>query len=283
LGITRTSRRDLKAAALKILSREDEPRRDHPVRHFTASEGFRLIPIALVHPDPNQPRKYFDKRSLEDLTASVKEKSVLQPILVRKAAEGDGYIVIAGERRFRAAKAAGLTEVPAFVRTHEDALEVALIENLQRENLTALEEAEALLNLKTARGFTDAQLAHVIGKSRVAVSESLSLNGLPEAIKAECRTSDIASKSTLLQILRAGSPEKIDTTWDAVKRGELTTVRDLRKHTAPATEKRGRPQHYRFEHDPESKPYTVTVTFTKKIASRAELRAALKDALNHLP
>jgi ParB family chromosome partitioning protein len=158
---------------------------------------------------------------------------------------------------------------------------VAVIVNLQRENLHPLEEAEALLHLKTIKGFTDEALARVIGKSRKAVNESLLLNQLPEAIKAEWRTSATASKSQLLQVLRAGSPEKIEAAWAGLKTGEVTTVRELRKQKQAV--KQGRPKHYRFTHDPQGKPYQVMVTFTKRSASRAELRGALKDALNHLP
>jgi ParB family chromosome partitioning protein len=211
----------------------------------------------------------------------VKEKGVLQPILVRPDPEGDGFLLIAGERRWRAAKAAEIAEIPALVRKQEDSLEVAIIENLQREDLHPLEEAEALLHLKTIKGFTDQQLAQVIGKSRRAVNESLLLNQLPESIKAEWRTSATASKSQLLLVLRTGSPEKIAATWEALKSGTVTTVRELRKQKQGT--KKGRPHHYRFEYNPKGKPFHVTVAFEKKAASRAELRSALNDALKHLP
>src|SRR5262249_52804044 len=116
--------------------------------------------------------------------------------------------------------------------------------------------------------------------SRKAVNDSLLLNALPERIKAEWRTSAIWSKSQLLQVLRAGSPEKLEATWKALKAGESRTVRDLRNRTKHSG---GRPKHYRFAHRPKGKPYQVTVTFTQRSASRTEVRAALKDALNNLP
>jgi ParB family chromosome partitioning protein len=209
----------------------------------------------------------------------VKEKGVLQPVLVRPDPDGKHFMLIAGERRWRAAKAAGVAEIPALIRTEEDSLEVAIIENLQRENLHPLEEAEALLRLKTIKEYTDQELAHVIGKSRKAVNESLLLTQLPESIKAEWRTSATASKSQLLQVLRAGSPEKITGAWNALTTGEVTTVRELRRRKAP---KKGRPQHYRFEHKPRHGRFAVTVTFPNRSASRAEVRTALKDALSHL-
>ncbi len=272
-------------ANLKLLTdrlkNRGQARVDHPVRHFAAREGFLYIPVDRLRPNPDQPRKHFDPEALRDLTTSVKEKGVLQPVLVRQDPEGDGFILIAGERRWRAATAAGIAEIPALVRTQEDALEVAIIENLQRENLHPLEEAEALLHLKTLKGFADQELAQVIGKSRKAVNESLLLNQLPERIKAEWRTSATASKSQLLLVLRAGSPEKIVAAWDAVRTGAVTTVRDLRKQKHGP--RKGRPRHYRFDYHSKGKAFHVSVTFNKRSASRAELGAALKDALRHLP
>lgn len=274
-------RPDYKGMALKIVKPDDSPRDAHPVRQFMAREGFLYIPVDLIRPNPDQPRKHFDKASQEELTSSIREKGILQPILVRHDPEQkDHFVIIAGERRWRAAHAAGLREMPTFVRPGEDALEVALIENLQREDLNAIEEAEGLLRLKEARGFTDEQLAKVIGKSRVSVTESLSLNQLPEPIKAECRRADNGSKRQLLQVLRAGSPEKVEVTWDAVKQGDFEAVRELRKKKKAAL---GRPKHLRLEYAPEGKPGRVTVSFRKKSTTRAELRALLKAALEELP
>jgi len=244
-----------------------------------------LVSIEQIEPNPDQPRKHFEPAALRELADSVKEKGILQPIIVhRKAGDLERCIIIAGERRWRAAKAAGLREVPVLVRTPEDAREVAIIENLQRENLNAVEEAEALFALKHERSYTDAQLAKIVGKSRQAVNDSLLLNNLPDAIKDQCRMSGTWSKSQLLQVLRAGSAEQIASAFRTLKTGDGATVRELRKQkqrTAPP--KRGRPTHYRFEYTPRSRRFTVTVTFAKRSVSRAELRAALKDGLNHLP
>ncbi len=250
------------------------------MRQLAANEGFLRLPVELVRANPGQPRQHFDDASLADLTASVREMGVLQPVLVRKDPTGEGYILIAGERRWRAATAAGLTEIPALIRSAADSMEVALIENLQRENLSAIEEAEALLRLKQARHFTDQALAKIIGKSRQSVNDSLILNELPEPVKVECRTSGIWSKSQLLQVVRAGSEEKMIATWEALRSGEFRTVRDLRirEHTA-----KGRPKNYRFLHKPKGRPFQVLVTFSKTRASRAEVGDALRDALKHLP
>jgi ParB family chromosome partitioning protein len=274
-------RPNLKAIGLHIVQGAESQRTDHPARRLSANEGFLYLPIDLVRPNPDQPRKHFDDQMHEDLTASVKEKGILQPVLARKAPAGEGYILIAGERRWRAAIAAGLAQIPALIRSEADALEVALIENLQRQNLSALEEAEALLKLKNARQFTDDALAKIIGKSRQSVNDSLILNELPEQIKAKCRTSGTWSKSQLLQVLRAGTPEEIVAAWEAVESGQIRTVRDLRKHTG-AHQKKGRPHNFRFLHKPPDRPFQVLVTFSKTKASPEEVSEALKDALKHL-
>jgi ParB-like chromosome segregation protein Spo0J len=159
-------------------------------------------------------------------------------------------------------------------------MEVALIENLQRENLSAIEESEALLRLKQARRCTDQMLAKIIGKSCPSVNDSLLLNELPEAIKAECRTSGDWSKSLLLQVVRAGTEAKMLETWEALRTGQVRTVRDLRVRGHQA---KGRPKNYRFTHNPKGKPYQVSVTFSKTKATRSEVTTALKDALKHLP
>ena len=219
-------RPNLKDIGLHIVQGGESQRADHPMRHLAANEGFLYLPINLLRPNPDQPRQHFDDSLLEDLTASIIEKGILQPVLARKDPVRDGYILIAGERRLRAATAAGLTEIPALIRSEADALEVALIENLQRENLSALEEAEALLKLKNARQFTDEALAKIIGKSRQSVNDSLILNELPEQIRAKCRTSGMWSKSQLLQVLRAGTHEEIVAAWEALRaaRFELSAI-----------------------------------------------------------
>lgn len=143
------------------------------------------IPVADITPNPNQPRVLFDEESLAELTASVQQIGVLQPILVRPAASGSGYELIAGERRWRAAGRAGLATIPSIVRTTDDlsSVEQALIENLHREDLTALEEAAAYQQLVEDFQLTHEQVAERVGKSRSAVTNTLRLLGLPPAIQ----------------------------------------------------------------------------------------------------
>lgn len=149
-----------------------------------AGEVIRQIPVDRVRPNPHQPRKTFDAAALDELKASILEHGVLVPILVRELA--DGYELIAGERRWRASAAAQRATIPAIVRpsTDRESLEVAIIENLQREDLNPLEEAAGIAQLIEAHDFTQEQVAQRLGKSRPAVTNTLRLLTLPEAIKA---------------------------------------------------------------------------------------------------
>jgi ParB family chromosome partitioning protein len=277
--MAKAKRPNLSGVGMRVVQGALARKPDHPIRHIVADEGLLYLPVGDLRANPDQPRKHFDEESLRDLTASVKEKGVLQPVIARKDAGGEGYILIAGERRWRAATAAGLSTIPALIRSEEDALEVAIIENLQREDLSALDESEALFNLKKVRGFTDAQLAQVVGKSRQAVSESLSLNKLPEPIRDECRALGIGSKIQLLTILRASDDQKMSAAWESVRDGQTTTTRQLKARTQ-APEKR--PKSFRYRHKPKGKRYEVLVTFSKATVTREEIKAALLDATKSL-
>ena len=144
--------------------------------------GLRSVAIEKIHPNRAQPRKHFDETALAELAASMEERGVLQPIIVRR--QGDGFELVAGERRWRAAQKAGLQEVPAIVKelSDSDALQVALIENLQREDLDPLEEAEALSRLIREHALSQDRVAEAVGKSRAAVANSLRLLKLPAPI-----------------------------------------------------------------------------------------------------
>ena len=142
-----------------------------------------LLPISIVDPKSDQPRKHFDKAALEELAASIKENGLLQPILVREHL-GGRYQIIAGERRFRASKIASLSEIPAIVLDKSDrkVAEIALIENVQREDLNPLEEAMAYKSLRDEHGLTQEELSEKIGKSRSAIANTMRLLDLPAEI-----------------------------------------------------------------------------------------------------
>ena len=146
--------------------------------------SINTIKISLIDPKSDQPRKYFDKDALEELSESIKENGLLQPILVREYGEGGRYQIIAGERRFRASRLAGLTEIPAIVLDRDDraVAQIALIENIQREDLNPLEEALAYRSLKEEYGMTQEELSEKLGKSRSAIANSMRLLDLPDPI-----------------------------------------------------------------------------------------------------
>src|SRR4029078_10475940 len=146
---------------------------------------------------------------LSELIASIAEKGIIEPIVVRQ--RGERFQIVAGERRYQASVQAGLRELPVVIREADDTevLEIALIENLQRKDLTAFEESEALHGLADKCGYTHEDLARRLGKSRTAITESLTLNGMPEEVRNLCRLADISSKSLLLQIVRQETPEKM--------------------------------------------------------------------------
>jgi ParB family chromosome partitioning protein len=145
-----------------------------------ANDGLRELPVERIHPNRSQPRKVFDESALEELAASIETQGVLQPVVVRR--QGDDYELVAGERRWRAATRAGLTKIPAVVKelTDTDALQVALVENLQRQDLDPIEEAEAYSRLISEYGLDQEAVAKAVGKSRSAVANSLRLLKLPK-------------------------------------------------------------------------------------------------------
>ena len=150
---------------------------------FESDTRIETLPLREIEPDPGQPRKTFDDETLAELSASIAEHGLLQPIAVRPRASG-GYLSVAGERRWRASRMAGLTEVPVIVKdvTDEQAMELALVENLQREDLDPVEEAAGIRELMTRCDLTQEQAARKLGKSRSALANSLRLLSLPETV-----------------------------------------------------------------------------------------------------
>ena len=158
--------------------------------------GFATIPVDRIVPNPAQPRSRFDEQALAALAASIREVGVLQPVVVRPANDAGEYVLVAGERRCRAARLAGLEEVPAILREASAStagLVEALVENVQREDLTALEEAAGYLELMEEHGMTHEQVAERVGKSRSAVTNTLRLLQLPAAIQGLLEGGDLAA------------------------------------------------------------------------------------------
>jgi ParB family chromosome partitioning protein len=154
-----------------------------PGGSLTERKGVIMLGIEELKPDRGQPRRYFDEQHIVELAESIRAKGLLLPLLVRR--DGDGYVIVAGERRWRAAQRAGLRELPCIVRevSEPEAFELALIENIQREDLNAIEEAQAYQRLIEYHGLTQEELAQRVGKDRSTIANALRLLRLPEQIK----------------------------------------------------------------------------------------------------
>src|SRR6476659_4046266 len=205
---------------------------EHYVEALTSSAGApigRIAPIDEIDPNPNQPRQVMG--DLSELMASIAEKGIIEPVVVRQ--RGSRFQIVAGERRYQAAVQVGLREIPIVIREVDDneIIEIALIENIQRKDLTAFEESEALHALADRCGYTHEDMARRLGKSRTSITESLALNNMPEEVKNLCRLADITSKSTLLQIVRQSDPKKMMALVERLVHGGGTGVtrQDVRK------------------------------------------------------
>jgi len=260
-----------------IAMRHDE----HYVETLAASAGTpigRLIPIDQIDPNPDQPRQVMG--DLSELMASIAEKGILEPLVVRQ--RGERFQIIAGERRYQAAIQVGLRELPVVIREVDETemLELALIENLQRKDLTAFEEAEALQGLADRCGYTHEDLARRLGKSRTSVTESLALTNMPEDIRRLCRLADISSKSLLLQIVRQETSEKMTALLEKIASQGGTTRQQLRE--AVAKPKPGCPKAFVFAYRPPDKTFNLKLSFGRSRASKDDVISALEAILKEL-
>jgi ParB family chromosome partitioning protein len=237
-----------------------------------------MIRIEQIDPNPDQPRQAMG--DLSELIASVKEKGIIEPLVVRQ--RGTRYQIIAAERRYHAAGQAGLQELSAVIRDVDDTemLEIALVENIQRKDLTPFEEAEALHGLATKCSYTHEDMARRLGKSRTSITESLSLNNMPEEVKNLCRLADISSKSLLLQIVRQGDPEKMIALIERMGRDGGATREAVRKETAKP--KPGRPKAFVFNYKAPTKAFNLTLKFSKSKVERDEVISALEAIIDDL-
>ncbi len=250
----------------------------HYVEELSSRSGApvgRMISIDRLEPNPNQPR--IEIGDLTDLVASISEKGVLEPLLVRPSEVGGRFMIISGERRYRAAREAGLRELPCIEMDVDDraVAEIALIENLQRKDLTAFEEADGLLVLVERFGYTHDEVSRKIGKSRSSVTESLTLASLPIDIRELCRRADIASKSLLLQVVRQADKEAMETFVKRINEQGLT--RDEARKAR--TKKQGRSQPYVFRHQAPGREFTFELKFRRSTVERDELIQVLENIL----
>lgn len=250
------------------------------VKRSTTSIG-AMLPVHLVDPNPEQPRTQLG--NLDELRRSIEEKGVLEPILVRSLPNGR-YQIISGERRFRAASEAGLEEIPAIELDADDreVLEIALIENIQRKDLTPFEEAEAFQFLQEKFDYTHEKISEVIGKSRTTITETLMLNEVPDRIRAMCREAGISSKSVLVQIARAKDEAAMQELVARYAAGEMSR-KDVREQTAKKPQaKRGRPKNFKYNLKDKKLPFSLSLSFKKAEVEREEIIEALEEALRRL-
>ena len=242
----------------------------------TTTHVGRMIPIDRLDANPDQPRTEIG--DLTELTASIKEKGVLEPLLVKPMSLGR-WMIIAGERRWRSASAAGLTEVPCIEMDVDDSAvaEIALIENMQRKDLTPWEEADGLRALCERFGYTHEDVARKVGKSRSTVTEALSIASIPDSIRQICRESEITSKSLLLQIVRQPDDESMRTMAEQIATEGLT--RDgARKARRAFVDPTGALEPFVYRYEAPGREFRVEVKFKKANISAEELFDALNAA-----
>jgi len=214
------------------------PTLNHPADiHHVDDGAFFLVDIHKIKPNPHQPRQHFDEKALEELSDSIKQSGIIQPIVIRKDNE-DHIILVAGERRLRAAKLAGLDRIPTIL-TKGNPIEIALIENLQRENLNPIEESEALMKMINEYNYTQNQLAKVIGKGRSTIAETLSLTRLPESIRNKCRQDNNMSKRVLVEVVKQPDEKAMIKLFEKINKESLTSdqVREITRNPPKPSQK----------------------------------------------
>ena len=195
------------------------------------------IPITEFKPDPDQPRKVIDPEALVELVTSIQKFGIIQPLLFRQAGE-EGLFIVAGERRYQAAQMVELTTLPAIF-VEGNYAEIALVENLQRQDLTCVEEAEALQRLMDEQNYTQEQLGGIVGKARTTVRDILTINRLPQTIRDECRGDRTTTRQTLITIARKKQ-----------ERGMITAYNTYRLKQEKAKESKGPVSNQSSKKDP---------------------------------
>ena len=247
----------------------------------------RLVPLALVEPDPNQPRTTMG--NLKELADSIRSKGVLEPILVRpKEGTGGGeaeLLIISGERRYRAALEAGLEKIPAIEMEvgEEEALEIALIENLQRKDLTPFEEAEGYRALSERFSYTHEKIAEAVGKSRTVVTESLKLLQMPARVREAALALGVLTKSILLEVLKCEDPEEMVQLLEEVNlRGLNRDHLRLQKRNAVNKDGTARRKPFVYSFRAPDKSFSLALKFKQSEVSKTELIQTLEQILQDL-
>ncbi|MBA3569485.1 MAG: ParB/RepB/Spo0J family partition protein [Pyrinomonadaceae bacterium] len=239
----------------------------------------RMIAVDKIDPNPEQPRTEFG--DLTELTASIREKGVLEPLLVKPSRSTGRWMIIAGERRWRAARQAGLQEVPCVEMEVDEGTvaEIALIENMQRKDLTVWEEADGLLALCERFGYTHEEVARKVGKSRSTVTEALSIAAIPPDVREICRQADVSAKSMLLQIVRQPDDDGMRRLAKEIASRGLTRddAREVRRQEmGPRIAPDAKP--FTFKYVSPGKEFSLEVRFRRANVALEDVAAALISA-----
>jgi len=252
------------------------------VQHQPAPVG-RMISVDKIDPNPEQPRTEFG--DLSELTASIADKGVLEPLLVKPSRVTGRWMIIAGERRWRAARQAGLKEVPCVEMEVDEGTvaEIALIENMQRKDLTVWEEADGLQSLCERFGYTHEDVARKVGKSRSTVTEALSIAAIPQDVREICREAGVSAKSMLLQIVRQPDEEGMrrlakDIASRGLTRDDAREVR--RQEMGPRVTAEAKP--YTFKYVSPAKEFTLEVKFRRSSVDTQDVADALRAAARNI-
>jgi len=255
-------------------------------QHRPAQLG-RMIPLDKLDPNPEQPRVDFG--DLTELTASIAEKGVLEPLLVKPNRLTGRWMIIAGERRFRSAQKAGLKEVPCVEMEVDDGTiaEIALIENMQRKDLTVWEEADGLLALCERFGYTHDDVARKVGKSRSTVTEAMAIARIPDDVREICKQADINAKSSLLQIVRQPDDDSMMSlarkiASQGLNRNDAREVR--RQEMGPRVVPEAKP--YTFKYASPDKDFNLEIKFRASEVSDSDVALVLRavaDEIDEIP
>jgi ParB family chromosome partitioning protein len=247
----------------------------------------RMIGLERIEPNPHQARS--ELGNIQELMNSIKSKGVLEPIIVRP--RGDRYEIVAGERRYMASRNVGLKEIPCIEMNVSDneAMEISLIENLQRKDLDVFEEADGLRALIDIYGYSHAQVSEKIGKARSTITEVINISKIPEAIRKLCHSYQIdKNRSLLIEISKLKNEDEMKRLMEVIherglKRDDTRDLTKLFREKDKGKESEKKTKHYIFSYSPkENRAYSIRIEFKKETVSRQEIIKALEDLLTRL-
>jgi len=248
----------------------------------TSAPRIRMIPLDRIEPNPRQPRS--ELGDIQELMDSIKAKGVLEPIIVRP--KGEKFEIIAGERRFVASRNLGLKEIPCIemVVGDQEAMEISLIENLQRKDLDIFEEADGLKALMSLYGYSHQEVADKIGKARSTITEIISVSRIPLSLREKLKDAGITSRSTIIEIAKIENQETMARVIDQIIERKLTRTdtRDLTKLFKEKEEKE-KPKYFVYNFVPkDNKNFRLRIEFKKEVVTRQELINILEDVIRQL-